>query len=203
MQRIMTRFALLRATGRRGLFTLLLLCHGAPAMSQSTTSRSATDREAIAEIVARVAYEADAGKWEALRSLYADEVRVDYTSLAGGEPASVRADDLMANWRALLPGFDLTQHLLGPIVVEIDGDRAVARTHVRALHRIAGAEGGEDWIVGGHYIYQFARSDGRWRITGHTLARAYKEGNRMLPDLARKRLERAPTNRPRTGMRGR
>jgi hypothetical protein len=112
---------------------------------------------------------------------------VDYTSLNGGAPATIQADALLASWRGLLPGFDLTQHLLGPVVVELNGDRATARTHVRALHRIRGAAGGEDWIVGGHYTYRLIRRNGRWIITDHTLGGAYQEGNTNLPMLAQQR----------------
>lgn len=147
----------------------------------------ADDRRAVADAVAYVAYHADARDWAALRALYADTVQVDYTSLAGGQPSAVPADGLIAGWRELLPGFDLTQHMLGPVVVRVDGDRATARTHVRALHRIAGARGGEDWIVGGHYTYRLVRRGGGWLITDHTLGGAYQEGNRGLPALARSR----------------
>jgi hypothetical protein len=147
----------------------------------------ADDRGAVADAVAYVAYHADARDWAALRALYADTVRVDYTSLAGGQPSAVPADGLIAGWRELLPGFDLTQHMLGPVVVRVDGDRATARTHVRALHRIAGAGGGEDWIVGGHYTYRLVRRGEGWLITHHTHGGAYQEGNRGLPALARSR----------------
>ena len=163
------------------LFLVALATTGAALAS--ARAAPADDRHAVAEVVARVAYEADARDWAAVRALYADTVRVDYTSLAGGEPASVPADALIAGWRELLPGFELTQHMLGPVVVRLDGDRATARTHVRALHRI----GAEEWIVGGHYTYRLARRGDGWVITHHTLGGAYQEGNRGLPALARRR----------------
>ncbi|MBD0319107.1 MAG: nuclear transport factor 2 family protein [Gemmatimonadetes bacterium] len=167
-----------------GLLTVAMTTTAAVLTARPTP---AEDRQAIADVVALVAYEADARDWAALRRLYADTVRVDYTSLNGGEASNVPADGLIAGWRELLPGFDLTQHMLGPVVVALDGDEAVARTHVRALHRIAGAAGGDDWIVGGHYTYRLARRGERWAITGHTLGAAYQEGNRALPQAARQR----------------
>ena len=174
------------------LFTSVLQPVLAQTPRSSASAGETADRLAVAETVALVAYHADARDWTALRALYADEVRVDYTSLNGGEPATLRADDLMGAWRALLPGFEMTQHMLGPVVVTLEGDRATARTHVRALHRIAGAEGGEDWVVGGHYTYRLARQNGRWLITDHTLGDAYQEGNRGLPALAQQRASGRP-----------
>ena len=186
-----------RSTVPRASLLLLLIAISftlwtAPMSAQTppSTVRSTSeiaDRLAIADVVASVAYLADARDWDALRTLYADSVRVDYTSLNGGEPATVQADELIASWRGLLPGFDATQHLLGPVLVELDGDRAVARTHVRALHRIAGAEGGEEWVVGGHYTYSLARQGDRWVVTDHTLGNAYQQGNIALPGLAQGR----------------
>ncbi|MGH7717512.1 MAG: nuclear transport factor 2 family protein [Gemmatimonadaceae bacterium] len=77
----------------------------------------------------RLVHDADARDWPAVRARFADTVDVDYTSLAGGEPARMPADQLVAAWRALLPGFHATQHLLGPVIVELDGDHATARAH--------------------------------------------------------------------------
>jgi hypothetical protein len=166
---------------------LLLTAMTTTAALRSPAPENAADRLAVADAVAQVAYHADARDWTALRRLYADTVQLDYTSLNGGEPSAVDADPLIAGWRGVLSGFDLTQHMLGPVVVQLDGDRATARTHVRALHRIAGAEGGDDWIVGGHYTYRLARDGGGWAITHHTLGDAYQEGNTRLPELARQR----------------
>jgi ketosteroid isomerase-like protein len=176
---------------RHAILAFALSAAAAPLAAQgfarAPAEAPADDGRAVADAVAYVAYHADARDWAALRALYADTVRVDYTSLAGGQPSAVPADGLIAGWRELLPGFDLTQHMLGPVVVRLDGDRATARAHVRALHRIAGAAGGEDWIVGGHYTYRLARRGGGWLITHHTLGGAYQEGNRGLPALARSR----------------
>jgi hypothetical protein len=174
------------STPRRALAAALVVAALGTTGAALTARRTAPadDRLAVADVVARVAYEADARDWAAVRTLYADSVRVDYTSLAGGAPATVAADALIAGWRELLPGFERTQHMLGPVVVRLDGDRATARTHVRALHRI----GREEWIVGGHYTYQLARRGDEWAITHHTLGGAYQEGNLQLPALARRRV---------------
>ena len=46
--------------------------------------------------------------WDEIRRCLGDEVLVDYTELFGGQAATVTGEELVAQWRALLPGFDAT-----------------------------------------------------------------------------------------------
>jgi hypothetical protein len=134
---------------------------------------------AVQSVVARVAHHIDAKRWDELRRLYADEVETDYTSLFGGTPRRQPGDDLIAGWRGALRVVS-TQHLLGPIDVSIDQDSATADCHVRAWHLVPGAPGGEEWVVGGHYRFVLARTEGVWRITAMTLETLQQTGNRNL-----------------------
>jgi len=43
---------------------------------------------------------------------FADSVVIDYTSLWGGEPATITPAELMASWRGIVPGFDATYRWL-------------------------------------------------------------------------------------------
>ena len=127
-----------------------------------------------ADVITRLLHAIDAMDWVAARDCLADEVVTDYTSLWGGEPATVPIDDLIAGWTQIISGFDATQHLTGP-VIEVDG---AWHTHVRAHHWL----GGEAWTVFGHYIATVAGG----RITALTLRTLQQEGNRDLPNIARR-----------------
>jgi hypothetical protein len=48
---------------------------------------SAADRLAVIETCTHMAWHADRREWDALRDVFTDEVRLDHTSLQGGEPA--------------------------------------------------------------------------------------------------------------------
>jgi len=134
--------------------------------------------------------------WPAVRDAFADDIRVDYTSLSGGEPETLRADDLIARWQGLLPGFDATQHLAGPVVLTGDGGPGVrADAHVRGYHHIQDPDGGQTWGVFGHYTARLA--DGK--ITELTLQVFYQEGNLELPGTAAQRAATSP--RPQAGHR--
>ena len=136
--------------------------------------------------VAGVAHYIDAKEWPALRALFADEVETDYTSLFGGAPQRTAADALIEGWRTLLAAV-VTQHLLGPVVVSVTGDRAEARCHVRALHIVAGAASGDTWEVLGHYLFDLTRREGDFRITRLKLETYHQIGNPRLLSEAQAR----------------
>jgi hypothetical protein len=140
--------------------------------------------------LSRMLYAIDRLDWAEVRRCFADQVRADYTELAGGEPETLAADDLIARWRGLLPGFEATQHMTGPVLLTRDGQPGQrADAHVRAYHRL----GGETWAVHGHYIARIA--DGK--ITALTLQVFYQEGNLNLPATATQRAVTSPrTQRP-------
>lgn len=123
--------------------------------------------------------------WEEIRRCLADQVLVDYTEVFGGEVETVSGEELVARWRALLPGFDATQHMTGPVLLTSD-DRPGLRadTHVRAYHRL----GDESWAVNGHYVARLV--DGK--ITELTLQLFYQEGNQKLAESATQRARTAP-----------
>ena len=95
------------------------------------------DQAAVATIVESVGTLADRGEFDALARLFADEFALDYSSL-NGQPAATRTPpELMAEWSAVLPGFDRTRHALSNIEVEVTGIGATARADVTAFHWIA------------------------------------------------------------------
>jgi hypothetical protein len=86
---------------------------------------------------------------------------------------------VVGGWRTALAPVS-TQHLLGPVVVEVAGASAAARCHVRAWHMAKGAPGGDEWVVAGHYVFSFARGTGGWKIAGLKLETLHQRGNTKL-----------------------
>ena len=108
------------------------------ATAQSSTSQSmnsTTDRDAIINVVNQVAIMADLRNWGACRDAFSDRVATDYTSLSGGEPATVSAEDLVNGWETFFSQtFKVTQHLIGSHVVTITGDTATCLSNFQAHH---------------------------------------------------------------------
>lgn len=142
-----------------------------------------------ADVLPRMLYAIDVLDWPSVREAFADEVRADWTSLFGGEPETLAADELIARWQALLPGFDATQHMLGPVVLTDDARPGVrADAHVRGYHHIGDRDGGQTWAVHGHYTARLAEG----RITELTLTVFYQEGELDLPAMATERATTSP-----------
>jgi hypothetical protein len=147
----------------------------------------------ISNQIGALAVRVDARDWRGLLALFDTHVRIDYTSLFGGEAQTMTADDLIGTWRRLLPGFTHTSHLIGAPTVKVDGDRAEACAPVTAWHAITDqvVEGGGIWIVHGCYDVVFVKRHGGWRLATLVLARAWVEGNPELPKLAAERAARS------------
>lgn len=141
------------------------------------------------DVLTRLLHAIDVLDWPVVRECLADRLRVDYSELFGGEPEELSGDELVTNWRGLLPGFDATQHMTGPVLVTEDGADTWLDTHVRAYHRIAEAPGGPIWAVHGHYRVGL---DGTGRIAELTLRVFYQEGNSGLVELAGRRAAESP-----------
>lgn len=150
------------------------------------------DRQAIEDTVTRLLFAIDRLDWLDVRGTLWDEVQIDYTSLFGGQPERLKADELVERWRSLLPGFDRTQHMTGPILVEpISATEARVETHVRGYHYIAADPGGS-WMVAGHYVIPMRKTDLGWKIAGITLQTYWQEGNTDLPGIAATRAANQP-----------
>jgi hypothetical protein len=155
-----------------------------PAHAREAMAASPADHLAIVAAVNEIGLAADMRDWPRVRAQFADEVLVDYTSLAGGQPARMSADDLVASWRAFLPGFTVTQHLVGSHRVNAEGKRASVLSQFIATHRLAGATGGELWTLGGHYRHTLRKTGAAWKVDAVTMTCTWQTGNPDLPRLA-------------------
>jgi uncharacterized protein len=152
-------------------------------VQQSGTGRAGLD------VIVRMFHSVDALDWDGVRACLADELATDYTALWGGEPERTTPDGLVAAWGAVAPGYDATQHLLGPFEVTAEGDGSLSCTSgFRAFHHLRAECLRGTWLVAGRYHFVVARTGDRWRITAITLDRAYEDGDRAIVDAARERV---------------
>ncbi len=63
------------------------------------------DTQKIIETVQTIFIGADERDWELCQSAFAETVHLDYTSLAGGEPADLPSVKIIESWKAFLPKF--------------------------------------------------------------------------------------------------
>ncbi|GIT93186.1 hypothetical protein JANAI62_36700 [Jannaschia pagri] len=158
----------------------------ATVVGEPVTADTLLDRAEMIRIADALDAAVDAKDWTAARSLFADQITVDFTSLVGGEPATIPADGLIAGWSSNLTADKTSFHLRGNHRIAFDGpDTAVMHSHGYAWNRMeAGAlpeNGGEAlWEVWGNYTHEFARGADGWRITGMVFEATAERGSTFV-----------------------
>ncbi|MCX0241887.1 nuclear transport factor 2 family protein [Streptomyces drozdowiczii] len=148
------------------------------------TAESLVDKYAVAETCTRMAVHADRREWDQLRSLFADKVLLDYTSLNGGKPTRLTPKEIADAWAATFDRFDATQHLIANKLVELEADQATCTASFQATHRLATAQGTPLWILGGDYRWELTRVGARWLITSVKMTVTWSDGNQGLANAA-------------------
>ena len=146
------------------------------------------DRLAIIDAVTDIAAGADRHDWPRVRRSFANEVTLDYTSLWGGEPVTLPADEVIAQWSGFLPGFDRTLHLVtNHAIVAATENSAKAEADFQATHRI----GPDLWVLSGHYRYSLIKADDGWKVAGMTMTMTHETGDRTLVSRAAERMKKS------------
>jgi hypothetical protein len=147
----------------------------APAMSQQRIA----DELELMRIPAEIEIAVDRKDWPKARSFFADTIRVDFTSLVGGEPATIPADGLITGWSGNLKGNKESLHMRGQPLVTINGDKASVYSNGYAYNRMPGATdgSGELWEVWGNYTHEFERTTQGWKVTSFTFAKTFERGS--------------------------
>lgn len=142
------------------------------------------DRLTIIETCTRMGWHADQREWDRLETIFADKVVLDYTSLNGGEPATLTPGQIVGAWSGLLGSFDATQHLITNHLVTVDVDTAVCTASFQATHRLANPFGSPLWTLGGTYRFDLVRVGDGWKISGVVMTATWADGNKDLMALA-------------------
>jgi len=122
------------------------------------------DKSQIAEVLIRYATGIDFKDWPLFRSCWTDDIDVDYGDL--GHFATADAiTDLMTR---IHDGMGQTYHRMSNLVINVDGDRATARSYVHAVLMAVPGDP-NSWIEAiGHYDDGLVRTPGGWRIDRRT-----------------------------------
>jgi hypothetical protein len=121
-------------------------------------SEETADRLAITEIIAAHSRGIDRLDVNCLKACYWPEATVDYGAFKG--PAHQFAEIVMG---ALDGQYELTQHAVSNMLVQVDGDKAVAESYCNANHLLQG--GAEELSYRGRYLDRFERRDSRWKLS--------------------------------------
>lgn len=118
----------------------------------------------IAEVLIRYATGIDFKDWRLFRTCWADDIDVDYGDL--GHFTNV--DDFTTLMTQIHDGMGQTYHRISNVVMDVDGDRATARSYVHALLMTIPGDSAS-WVDAlGHYDDELVRTSNGWRIAKRT-----------------------------------
>ena len=124
------------------------------------------DRLAIQDVMTNYAAGVDDRDMAQYRRCFADDVEI----VGFGGDAVVGADQWVAEVVEKLAAFGQTQHMLGPQLVQVDGDVASVRTDVQALHYLMD-DPESTFPLWATYLTNMRREGAVWKIARHELVR--------------------------------
>lgn len=152
------------------------------------------ENAAITQAVTAIFVGTDEHDWARVKATFAPQVLLDYTSMAGGPPATLTPDQILSAWQGLLPGFAHTHHQLGNFDVRLLNDReATAFCYGTATHYLPQPAGGNVWTVVGTYDFHLVHDGTGWRADRMKFNLKYQDGNLELPKRATERVKQGQT----------
>jgi hypothetical protein len=190
----MNRFTLhgltaLSALGFAGALSLPLgvQAQAAQTAATQTVARSTTpapvgaaEASRVISVVSSIPLAVDLARYELAEAAFAPSIVIDYTSLWGGEPATMTPAALMTAWRGIVPGFTATWHEISNVSATVEGERATARADVDGRHWI----GDRLWRPIGHYHWELQQQAGQWKVTRMVFTMTREIGDRALAQQA-------------------
>lgn len=118
------------------------------------------DRQAITEVLYRYARALDRMDYEMALTVWHPDGLADY----GPEIFQGTGHGFVDYCFEMHRGMIAHQHLIGNIMIELDGDRAVSETYYNSSHQIPEGDVVRQTMMCGRYLDRWSRRDGRWAI---------------------------------------
>ena len=115
------------------------------------------DRIAAEDLLTRYATAVDRRDWEQYRLIFTADAEIDYTSASG---IAGTVDEVVEFLSTSLEMFEMTQHLVSNIDLEVNGESATVTAMFNNPMRLPG---GDTWFTGGWYHHDLVRTPDGWR----------------------------------------
>ena len=139
--------------------------------------RALQDRIEIEELLHRYAEMVDRRDWAQMNRIFALEATIDYTS-TGGQKGPFR--ETLAWLDRALESWPINLHVIGNVIIEIDGDVATSRCY---FHAPMGRETEDGQFIitnAGRYLDKLIRTADGWRIVERVCEQTIMQGS--LPE---------------------
>jgi hypothetical protein len=147
--------------------------------ANTATLETLIDREAIRDVITRVARGEDRRHEGLLRSAYWAEASIDFGVMQGP------LDEYITWCVPGSPAIPVTQHILGQTMISLRGDTAKTETYVVSYHRVVMEDGAHDCAMGGRYLDTLEKRDGEWRIASRVMLYDYDRDFGLAGDMSK------------------
>ncbi len=138
-------------------------------------------RQQITDCIIRLFVATDNRDWAGVRACLTDSVYFDMTSVAGGEPATVAAEQIVAGWTEGLAPIEFIHHQAGNFRITVRGGEADASCYGIAMHyRRTPSDRNTRTFVGSYDFTLVNGSDEPWRISAFRFNLKFIDGNAGL-----------------------
>lgn len=134
----------------------------------------------ITDCIVRLFIATDSRDWTGVRACLTETVFFDMTSVTGGEPASVSADQIIAGWTQGLAPIESVHHQAGNFRISVRGEEADAFCYGIALHYRRTTSGRNTRTFVGSYDFKLVGSGDAWRINAFRFNLKFIDGNTNL-----------------------
>ena len=117
------------------------------------------DKDAIRDCLYRINRGLDRIERDLMRSGFHNDAQICWAA-----PDFVHVDQFMDTAMQMQARTSRVQHLLGNILIDLQGDRAAVESYEIGRHLTPMPGGEKDLIIAARFIDQFSRRDGAWRI---------------------------------------
>jgi len=131
------------------------------------------DYREIEAVLNRYASSLDKKKYARLSEVFTPEATANYIGLAECKGL----DSIIKLVSGVLDQCGHTQHLLGNIQIDVQGERATASCYLQAIHVGLGEYSDQVYTVWGEYRDQLVKTAAGWRISYRELAVIHAQGN--------------------------
>ena len=122
----------------------------------------------------------DNKNWQGVQECFTEVVLFDMTSMAGGEPARLTAQQIVKGWQQGLKDIKAIHHQAGNYQVAINDDMADAFCYGTAYHYLPNPSNRNTRTFVGSYDFHLVRANNEWRINKFKYNLKFIDGNAEL-----------------------
>jgi hypothetical protein len=138
------------------------------------------EKGAVIDVVNQLFISTDNRDWAKVKACFTNDVLFDMTSMTGGEPVTMTAEQIVEGWDNGLKALKAVHHQAGNYVVDLQNSEAEVFCYGIALHYLPNPTSQNTRTFVGSYNFHLSKADGSWRIDRFKFNLKFIDGNLNL-----------------------